>query len=146
MAELCHRLDGLPLAIELAAARIRVLAPQQILDRLTDRFALLSRGSRAAPERQQTLRACVDWSFDLCAKPERMLWARLSVFAGGFELDAVEGICADEDLPEADLLELVAGLVDKSILVRDDVRDGQHGGGAVPDAGDHPRLRPGEAA
>ena len=72
------------------------------------------------------MRACVDWSFDLCAKPERILWARLSVFAGGFELDAVEGVCADEHLPEADLLDLVAGLVDKSILVRDDVQDG-HG-------------------
>jgi predicted ATPase/DNA-binding NarL/FixJ family response regulator len=123
VADLCHRLDGLPLAIELAAARIRALTPQQILDRLADRFALLSRGSRTAPERQQTLRACVDWSFDLCAKPERLLWRRLSVFAGGFELDAVEGICADEKLPAADLLDWVAGLVDKSILIRDDVRD-----------------------
>jgi predicted ATPase/DNA-binding CsgD family transcriptional regulator len=126
VASLCERLDGLPLAIELAAARVRVLMPEQIVDRLTDRFAFLSRGSRAAPERQQTLRACVDWSFDLCTKPDRMLWARLSVFAGGFELDAVEGICADERLPETDLLELVSGLVDKSILVRDDVRD-SHG-------------------
>jgi predicted ATPase/DNA-binding CsgD family transcriptional regulator len=120
VAQLCHRLDGLPLAIELAAARVPVLAPHQILGRLAERFTLLSRGSRSAPERQQTLRACVDWSFHLCAKPERLLWARLSVFAGGFELDAVEGICADEDLPEADLLGLVAGLVDRSILVRDD--------------------------
>jgi predicted ATPase/DNA-binding NarL/FixJ family response regulator len=124
VAELCHRLDGLPLAIELAAARIRLLAPKEILSRLTDRFALLSRGSRAAPQRQQTLRACMDWSFDLCPKPERALWARLSVFAGEFELDAVEGICADGELPEADLLDLVAGLVDKSILVRGDLRDG----------------------
>jgi predicted ATPase len=111
VAQLCHRLDGLPLAIELAAARVRVLAPEQILDRLADRFTLLSRGSRSAPERQQTLRACVDWSFELCSKPERMLWARLSVFVGGFELDAVEGICPDEHLPESDLLDLVAGLV-----------------------------------
>ncbi len=118
VAELCHRLDGLPLAIELAAPWVRVLTPQQILDRLTDRFTLLSRGSRAAPRRQQTLRACVDWSFDLCAEPERRLWARLSVFAGGFEVDAVEGICADQHLPEADLVDLVTGLVDKSILVR----------------------------
>ena len=125
VAELCARLDGLPLAIELAAAWVRVLAPQQILDRLTDRFTLLSRGSRAGPGRQQTLRACVDWSFDLCAKPERLLWARLSVFAGGFELDAVEGVCADEKLLEVDLLELVASLVDKSVLVRADVRDDQ---------------------
>lgn len=124
VAELCHRLDGLPLAIELAAARVRVLAPEQILGRMADRFALLSRGSRGSPERQQTLRACVDWSFDLCAKKEQLLWARLSVFVGGFELDAVEGVCADEKLAEVDLLDLVAGLVDKSILVSDDVRDG----------------------
>ncbi len=127
VADLCRRLDGLPLAIELAAARVRVLVPPQILDRLTDRFALLSRGSRNAPERQQSLRACVDWSYDLCTKPERLLWARLSVFAGGFELDAVEGIHADEEVPEADVLELATGLLDKSVLVRDDVRGGPAG-------------------
>jgi predicted ATPase/DNA-binding NarL/FixJ family response regulator len=120
VADLCRGMDGLPLAIELAAARLRVFTPQQILERMTDRFAMLSRGSRTAPERQQTLRACMDWSFDLCAKPERILWARASVFAGGFESDAVEGVCADEHVPEADLSELVAALVDKSILVRDD--------------------------
>jgi predicted ATPase len=124
VAQLCHRLDGLPLAIQLAAAQTRVLSPQQILDRLTDRFTLLSRGSRSDPQRQQTLRACLDWSFDLCSEPERILWARLSVFAGSFELDAVEGICADQHLPADDLLGLVAGLLDKSILIRDDVRDG----------------------
>ena len=120
VADICRRLDGLPLAVELAAAHLRVLAPQQILDRLTNRFALLSRGRRDAPQRQQTLRACVEWSFDLCSKPERRLWARLSVFNGGFQLDAVEAICADEVLPEADVLDLVAGLVDKSILICDD--------------------------
>jgi non-specific serine/threonine protein kinase len=120
VADICRQLDGLPLAIELAAARIRALAPEEILDRLNDRFALLSRGSRSAPQRQRTLRAGVDWSFGLCSEPERRLWARMSVFAGGFQLDAVEDICADETLPEADLLDLVAGLVDKSILVRDD--------------------------
>jgi len=120
VAEICHRLDGLPLAIELAAAWIRVLAPQQILDRLADRFALLSQGSRAGPARQRTLRACMDWSFELCSKPERILWRRLSVFVGGFELDAAEGVCADEILPAGDLLELVAGLVDKSVIQRDE--------------------------
>ncbi len=120
VAEICHRLDGLPLAVELAAARIRVLSPRQILDRLTDRFALLGRGSRTAPARQQTLRACVDWSYDLCSKPERLLWARLSVFVGGFELDAAESVCADESLPADELLDLVAGLVNRSILIRDD--------------------------
>jgi predicted ATPase/DNA-binding NarL/FixJ family response regulator len=120
VAEICHRLEGLPLAIELAAARIRVLAPEQLLNRLADRFTLLGPGSRGGPARQRTLRACVDWSFDLCSRPERMLWARLSVFVGGFELDAVEGICADEALPAEDLLDLVAGLVDKSVIARDD--------------------------
>jgi predicted ATPase/DNA-binding CsgD family transcriptional regulator len=152
VAELCRRLDGLPLAIELAAARARVLAPVQILERLTERFALLSRGSRDAPERQQTLRASVEWSFDLCAKPERLLWARLSVFVGGFELDAVEGVCADEKLPAAELLDVVAGLVEKSILVRDDT-DGataryrmletlrDYGQEKLRDWGQHDRLR-----
>ncbi|WP_158647627.1 LuxR C-terminal-related transcriptional regulator [Actinoplanes sp. ATCC 53533] len=120
VADICRRLDGLPLAIELAAAHVRALAPEEILDRLNDRFALLGRGSRSAPRRQQTLRACVDWSFDLCSEPERRLWARVSVFAGGFQLDAVEDICADETLPGADLLDMVADLVDKSILIRDD--------------------------
>jgi predicted ATPase/DNA-binding CsgD family transcriptional regulator len=120
-AELCRRLDGLPLAIELAAARVLTLTPRQMLDRLADRFALLTRGSRDAPARQQTLRACVQWSFDLCDEPERLLWARSSVFAGGFELDAVEGICAGETLPRADMLTVVGGLVEKSILVRDDI-------------------------
>ncbi|WP_030437612.1 ATP-binding protein [Actinoplanes subtropicus] len=123
MAELCRRLDGLPLAVELAAARVRALAPPQILDRLADRFALLSQGDRGGPARQRTLRASVEWSFDLCGEPERTLWGRLSVFAGTFELDAVEGICADEALPESEVLEALTGLLDKSILVRDDVRE-----------------------
>lgn len=118
VVQICRRLDGLPLAIELAAARIRVLEPQQILDRLADRFALLTRGAFGLPPRQQTLHACIDWSFGLCTEAERCLWARLSVFAAGFELEAVEGICADESLPEAGMLDVVAGLVDKSILVR----------------------------
>jgi predicted ATPase len=112
VAEICHRLDGLPLAIELAAARIRVLAPQQILGLLTERSALPGTGNRSVPARQRTLRACMDWSFELCGEPERILWARLSVFVGGFELDAVEGICADGSLPAEDLLDVVSGLVD----------------------------------
>jgi len=120
VADICRRLDGLPLAIELAAARLPVLTPAQISARLDDRFALLTRGSRTAPLRHQTLRGCVDWSFELCWKPEQRLWARLSVFAGSFEVDAVEGICADDDLIAADLLDLTASLIDKSILTRDD--------------------------
>jgi predicted ATPase/DNA-binding NarL/FixJ family response regulator len=116
VARLCHRLEGLPLAIELAAARVNALAPQQILDRLDDRFALLARGSRTAPDRHQTLQGCLDWSSDLCAAPERWLWARLSVFAGGFELDAAESICSDNPVAKDELVDLLAGLVDKSIL------------------------------
>jgi predicted ATPase/DNA-binding NarL/FixJ family response regulator len=119
VADLCVRTEGLPLAIELAAARLAVLSPQQIRDRLEDRFRLLRRSSRAVPERQQTLAACVDWSFELCSASERRLWARLSVFVGGSEFDEIEGICTDEDLPAADLLDALTGLVDKSILVRD---------------------------
>ena len=118
VAELCRRLDGVPLAIELAAARVRTLEPQQILDRLADRFALLSRGNRDAPPRQRALRACVEWSFGLCSKPERLLWARSAVFVGGFELDAVEGVCADEHLPAGDLVDVLTGLIEKSIVDR----------------------------
>jgi predicted ATPase/DNA-binding NarL/FixJ family response regulator len=119
VAELCARTEGLPLAIELAAARLAVLSPQQIRDRLDDRFRLLRRSSRAVPERQQTLTACVDWSFELCSAAERLLWARLSVFVGSSELDEIEGICADDGVPAVDLLDVLAGLVDKSIVVRD---------------------------
>jgi predicted ATPase/DNA-binding CsgD family transcriptional regulator len=124
VAELCRRLDGLPLAIELAAAWVRVLMPGQILERLTERFGLLSRGNRMAPQRQQTLRASVEWSFELCAKPERLLWARVSVFVGGCELDAVEGVCADAELSAAELPGVLAGLLVKSILIRDDAESG----------------------
>jgi predicted ATPase/DNA-binding CsgD family transcriptional regulator len=118
VAEICHRLDGLPLAIELAAARLRALSPEEILHRLSDRFRLLGTGPRSAPARQQTLRACIEWSYELCTSAERLLWARLAVFAGGFDLAAAEGIC-DDDVACEDLLDLVASLVDKSILIRE---------------------------
>ncbi|MBV6757835.1 protein kinase domain-containing protein [Rhodococcus opacus] len=116
---ICRRLDGLPLPIELAAARLRAMSAEQILQRLTDRYTLLTLGNRAAPNRQQTLRLCVDWSHDLCTPVEQQVWARLSVFAGSFELDAAEGIC-DEDLGPGELLDAVASLVDKSILIREE--------------------------
>lgn len=119
VAGICARLDGLPLAIELAAARMRTMSPQQILQRLNDRYALLTRAGRTAPTRQQTLRLCVDWSFDLCTPVERQLWAQLSVFAGSCELDAVEGVCDVEAAPES-LLDVLSSLVDKSILVREE--------------------------
>ncbi|MBC2642603.1 MULTISPECIES: protein kinase domain-containing protein [unclassified Rhodococcus (in: high G+C Gram-positive bacteria)] len=119
VARICHRLDGLPLPIELAAARLRAMSPEQILQRLSDRYALLTRGSRGAPSRQQTLRLCVDWSYDLCTPAEQLMWARLSVFTGGFELDAAEFVCG-EDVEPADVLDSVASLVDKSILIREE--------------------------
>jgi non-specific serine/threonine protein kinase len=118
VARLCQGLDGLPLAIELAAVRIRTLSVQQILARLEDRFRLLTAGNRAAPARHQTLRAAVEWSFDLCSELERTLWARLSVFAGEFDLDAAEAVCAGGSLTARDVLDGVTGLVDKSILLR----------------------------
>jgi len=116
VAGICGRLEGLPLAIELAAAQTRVLSPEQIDARLGDRLGLLTRGGRARLARQQTLRASVEWSYELCSPAERLLWARLSVFAGGFELDAAEGICADHRLPADDMLDPLAALVGKSIL------------------------------
>lgn len=119
VARICHQLDGLPLPIELAAARLRAMSVEQILQRLTDRYKLLTLGSRGAPTRQQTLRLCVDWSYELCTQQEQQLWARLSVFAGSFELDAAESICAGDLVPE-DLLDVVASLVDKSVLIREE--------------------------
>ena len=116
VAGICRRLEGLPLAIELAAAQTRVLSPEQVDERLGDRLGLLTEGGRAHPARQQTLRASIEWSYELCSEPERLLWARLSVFAGGFELDAAEGICADHQLAAGQVLELLAALADKSVL------------------------------
>ncbi|MBL1097777.1 ATP-binding protein [Streptomyces coffeae] len=123
IAHICRRLDGIPLAIELAAARIRVLCPQQILDRLDDHFALLNRGSRAAPKRRQTLRAAIDWSYGLCTADEQQGWDRLSVFGGGFDLAAAEAICGQENHADGHVLELITGLVDKSILTREEHHD-----------------------
>jgi non-specific serine/threonine protein kinase len=117
VARICAKLDGLPLAIELAAARLRAISPEQILERLADRYRLLTRGSRAAPTRQQTLGCCVGWSYDLCTPAEQRLWAQLSVFAGTFDLEAAEDIC-EGDLAPGELLDLLSSLVDKSILVR----------------------------
>ncbi|MFC8518609.1 BTAD domain-containing putative transcriptional regulator [Streptomyces sp. NPDC057257] len=111
VAEICRRLDGLPLAIELAAARLRLLTPRQIADRLDDRFRLLTSGSRTVLPRQQTLRAVVDWSWDLLDEQERTLLREASVFAGGWDLAAAEAVCGG---PAADL---VGSLVDKSLIV-----------------------------
>jgi len=118
VARICQRLDGLPLAIELAVALLRALTPQEVLDRLTDRYQLLTRGRRASPDRQRSLRAAIDWSFELCTEQERRLWSRLSVFSGWFELDAVEGICCGDGVAEEEVLPLLTSLVDKSMLSR----------------------------
>ncbi|MGW1255862.1 ATP-binding protein [Streptomyces sp. NPDC002513] len=116
VAELVRRLDGLPFAIELAAARIRSLTPQEILERLTDRFALLTGGSRVTADRQRTLRALIDWSHELCTGRERLLWARASVFRGGFDLESLERVCTDAELPPAALLDTLDALVARSIV------------------------------
>jgi predicted ATPase/tetratricopeptide (TPR) repeat protein len=118
-AEICRRLDGLPLAIELAAARLRMLTPRQIADRLDDRFRLLTSGSRTVLPRQQTLRAVVDWSWDLLDEDERDVLRRLSVFAGGCDLAAAEAVCG----PAA--LEALGSLVDKSLVVAAPSGDGE---------------------
>jgi predicted ATPase len=117
VTRICSQLDGLPLAIELAAARLRAMSPEQVLDRLADRYALLTRGARGAPKRQQTLAWSVGWSYDLCTPAEQQLWGRLSVFAGSFELEAAENICGIDLEPE-ELDDLLSLLVDKSILIR----------------------------
>ncbi|MFF0409891.1 BTAD domain-containing putative transcriptional regulator [Kitasatospora sp. NPDC004745] len=119
-AEICRRLDGLPLAIELAAARLRVMTARQIADRLDGRFALLTAGSRTLLPRQQTLRAVVDWSWDLLGKRERAVLRRLSVFAGGWQLEDAEAICADgTGVAREEVADLLLSLVDKSLLVAD---------------------------
>ena len=122
VVELCRRLDGLPLAIELAAVRTRVLTAEQILDRLTDRFGLLTGGSRAALPRHQTLRTTIDWSHDLLESGERTLLRRLCVFAGRFTLEDVEAVCGSGDVPAPDSLDLLSSLVDKSLVIKEDVR------------------------
>ncbi|WP_342214869.1 ATP-binding protein [Nocardia abscessus] len=158
VARICARLEGLPLAIELAAARIRMMSPQQILQRLTDRYALLTRGSRTAPSRQQTLRWCIDWSYGLCTMAERRLWARLSVFAGGCELDAAERVCGADFTGEQAVgdagqtpLDVLSSLVDKSVLLREvsgavvrfrmleTVRD--YGRQKLRESGEHQQMR-----
>ncbi|MFD5115272.1 BTAD domain-containing putative transcriptional regulator [Streptomyces sp. NPDC058391] len=140
VAEICRRLDGLPLAIELAAARLRMLNPRQIADRLDDRFRLLTSGSRTVLPRQQTLRAVVDWSWDLLAAPERAVLRRLSVFAGGCDLTAAESVCADvgpesegrkhdgrkhdDSVESRDVAGLLGWLIDKSLVVAAPSPDG----------------------
>ena len=117
VAQICRQLDGIPLAIELAAARIKILSVDEIAMRLDDRFSLLTAGSRTAVPRHQTLRATIDWSYDLLTEPERILFRRLSVFAGGFTLEASEVVCSQGELKRHDILDLLGRLVDKSLVV-----------------------------
>ncbi|WP_254389970.1 response regulator [Streptomyces sp. AC550_RSS872] len=124
IARLCAGLDGLPLAIELAASRLRTLSVGQMTDRLEDRFALLTGGSRTAPARQRTLRGVIDWSYELCAPAERLLWNRLAVFAGGFSLEAAEGVCSGEGIAEAEVLDLLDRLIAQSVVLTCEI-DGQ---------------------
>ena len=121
VAEICQRLDGIPLAIELAAARTRVLSAEQIAAGLADRFLLLTGGARTALPRQRTLEASVDWSHNLLTEEERILLRRLSVFSGGFTLDAAEVVCAGEEIEQFGVLDLLMQLVDKSLVQMDEV-------------------------
>jgi len=123
-AQICRRLDGIPLALELAAARVEALTPDQIAARLDQRFRLLTGGSRAALPRQQTLRATLDWSYELLTEPERLLLNRLAVFAGGWSLEAAEVVCADERIAWGDVLDLLAHLISKSLVLADEAGDG----------------------
>jgi predicted ATPase/DNA-binding SARP family transcriptional activator len=116
VSQICRRLDGLPLAIELAAARARVLTPEQIAERLQDRFGLLTSTVRSALPRHRTLRAAVDWSYDLLPEAERVLLERLSVFSGGFTLDAAEHVCVGGSVSGSDVLDLLASLVTRSLV------------------------------
>jgi len=124
VVELCYQLDGLPLAIELAAVRLRSLSAGQLAQRLGERFTLLSGGRRRGPSRHETLGALVDWSHELCTEPERLLWARVSVFAGSFEPAAAEQVCSGDGLDEQHVGEALRGLVDKSVVLVDEQPDG----------------------
>lgn len=149
--ELCRRLDGIPLAMELAAGRLRALSMEQVLQRLDDRFRLLTGGSRSALARHQTLRTAIGWSHELCAPEQRLLWARLSVFAGQFDLEAVEYICSGPELPADSVLDVLGELLAQSVVVREDAAAGsryrlldtvrEYGAEWLAATGDTERLR-----
>jgi predicted ATPase/DNA-binding CsgD family transcriptional regulator len=151
VVQLCRTLDGVPLAIELAAARVSALSVEQIAARLDDRFRLLAFGDRTAPLRQQTLRAAVDWSYELLTEPEQVLLRRLSVFSG-WNLEMAEQVCADSAIPAGRVLDLLAALIDKSLVTLDGEVDGQsryrlldtireYAAGRVAASGEEPELR-----
>jgi len=118
VAEVCRKLEGIPLAIELATVKLRALSVDELAVRLDSRLDMLSSTRAVGPSRHHTLQATIDWSYELCAPDEQLLWARASVFAGGFTMEAAEACCGDDELPRGGVLEAVAGLVDKSILTR----------------------------
>ena len=124
VAQICHELDGIPLALELAAARMHVLTAEELAARLDRRFSLLTGGSRTARLRQQTLQATVDWSYDLLTPEEQTLFARLSVFAGGWTLDAAEAVGSGDDLAAEDVVNVLTRLVEKSLVVAQALDDG----------------------
>jgi len=123
LAEICSRLDGIPLAIELAAARTNALPVVKIYERLDDRFSLLTGGKRTALPRQQTLRALIDWSYDLLSGEEKLLWCRLSVFSGGWTLEAAEEICSDDKINKSVILDLLSQLTEKSVIIYDESKE-----------------------
>src|SRR4029077_11034971 len=114
VVQICKEVDGLPLAIELAAARARILTVHQIRDRLRDRLRLLR--SESSPGRHESLRAAIDWSYQMLGSSEATLFERLPVFSGGFTIDAIEAVCADDAVDAVDVLDILAGLVDKSLV------------------------------
>ncbi|MEV5817492.1 ATP-binding protein [Streptomyces mutabilis] len=124
MRELCRRLDGIPLAIELAAGRLGALSPRQMLQRLDDRFRLLTGGDRTALPRHRTLRTAIGWSHELCTPGERLLWARLSVFTGSFDLEAAEYVCSGDGLPAEEVLDVLSALLAQSVLTREETPAG----------------------
>ncbi|WP_408056297.1 ATP-binding protein [Streptomyces mesophilus] len=151
LVEVCRRLDGIPLAVELAAGRLRALSPEQLLERLDDRFALLTGGSTGALPRHQTLRTTIGWSHELCSPVQRLLWSRLSVFSGPFDLDAAEYVCGGHGLPSEDVLDVLGELLDRSVLTREESPTGvryrmldtvrAYGGEWLESTGDGGRMR-----
>ncbi|GAB1334547.1 hypothetical protein ACE1SV_11370 [Streptomyces sp. E-15] len=149
--ELCRRLEGLPLALELAAGRLRALSPAQLLERLDDRFRLLAGGGRDTLPRHRTLRTAIGWSHELCTPAERLLWARLSVFARTFDLDAAEYVCSGDGLPAEDVLDVLSELLAQSVVSREETPSGPryrmldtvraYGAGWLEATGDADRLR-----
>ncbi|MFG3021201.1 ATP-binding protein [Streptomyces sp. NPDC048254] len=149
--EVCRRLDGIPLAIELAAGRLRALSPGQLLERLDDRFRLLTGGGRDGLPRHQTLRTAIGWSHELCTPAERLLWARLSVFAGTFDLEAAEYVCGGDGLSSENVLDVLAELLAQSVVSREETPTGvryrmldtvrAYGADWLAAAGDAGRLR-----